>query len=341
MSAEYIVSSHDRWTGDFIEILPYNNLQGEVFMNKDSGLRFDLPLNKMRSFHKDTIGPGVVEIWVTRNGKRVWAGPLMSRSINTRDDKINISAASLSTYLKYRRIDELIEHEGSLADLAWSLIADSQAKSYGNLRISRGAQPASKPSTAYKIKKYDMLGKTLDELSEAPAGFDWILGPDRKYNQYYPRINSRANVQLDYPGSIAYYASQTYADGLTNDGITGGPGDSVSTTYANTTSKARYGLWEGYETNTDMITQFMLNSYNQQFFYVKSSPKFVPQVAVNPEQVNPFEGDIELGQVTRVRINNGLDTYDENMRMTGFQFTIGKQNTESITLYLNDTREVT
>jgi len=327
--------------GQYLATLPFFDLQGEFFMNKPKQIRWSLPL-RHEVITMKSVFPGKTEVWLLRNDQKVFVGPLWNATASSKDNTLACDGQSVESYLSLRRINADVEKSGSRSDIAWSLINDTQSENSGDLGITAGTLSVT-PSMTTKYARGEgiYVFDAIDEFaSEADDGFDWEIDVDRVFNTYYPRIQSRARVRLEYLGNITQYSLQAMGMWEANDILIKGPDDSLSQVTVDTVKRAEYGLRQYTGSNTSAKTQTQLNNYAQDILNKRRDIRLVPQVSVRTDNINPFEGDITIGQLSHLYIDDSWAQFDQDMRMTGFQVTVGRHGEETFVLYLSDLREV-
>lgn len=336
----WIMQAHSR-SGAYLATLPYYNLQGEFFMNKPKQIRFTLPL-RHEVVTQASVYPGKTEIHLIRDDRTVYIGPLWNATASSQDNTIMCDSQSLESYLGLRRISADVTKSGPRSEIAWSLINDSQNKTDGDLGIIKGrVDDAPALTVKYARKEGIIIADAIDEFAkEADSGFDWEIDVARAFNAYYPRIQNRARVNLEYGGNITRYSLQSMGMWEANDILIQGPDDAVSQTTVDTAKRAEFGLRQYVGSNTGAKTKTQLNNYAQDVLNKRRDIRLVPQVSVRTEQVNPFNGDITYGELTHLFIDDHWSQFDEDMRLTGFQVTVGRHGEETFVLYLSDLREV-
>lgn len=337
--AEYVLESRTK-SGTYLATLPFRDMQGEFYYSKTRALRWTMSLTSLNKLTTTELYPAKTEVWLWRNGVKIFVGPLWDMNISTNDHKCTFMAEDISSYFEKRRVGSADTLTGNFGDIAWSLINTSQQLTNGNLFITRGTTASAGPSGSYTPTLNTQLDNALADIYEGDNGFDWVITSDRVYNQYYPRIQSRANVRLEYGGNVASYSINIQGKYTGNDVVTVGKDKTFSSIVTDTNSQAIYGLMQhvGELTSTDNLV--LLNDYNAGLLTLRATPKDIPQVVLKTTAVNPLDGDISYGQLVRTVIQDGWVQYDRDMRCTGFQLTVGKHGTEKFNLYLNDLREV-
>jgi hypothetical protein len=342
MAATYRIESRTK-EGVYLATLPQKDLQGEIMLSGSYGARFSIPLNYVNSMGWTTtdIEAGRTEVQIFRNDILIYTGPLWNVDVSANDNSFKCTSEDLSSYFDVRQLEVATTYAGTLGDISWNMIRDTQDLANGALGITRGTPvSANGPAGTLAFKNAEYISDILDTLSGGTTGFDWMITPQRVYNQYYPRINSRANVSLDYPGNIMKYGINYQGKYARNKVRTIGANSTISNFAVDATSLAKFGVRHYSESQTNISSVALLDAYNGQMLLQRKNPLIVPNLTVISTLVNPFEGDISLGQVTKVNIQDGYVTMVQDMRFVGFQYTPGNQGQESFVFYLNDLREV-
>lgn len=331
--AEYIIESRTR-SGQFLAQLPFRDLSSEFYYSKTRAARFTMAKSDLNELTYDDIYPAKTEIVIRRDGVAVFCGPLWDLSISS-DGAVKLVAEDLSSYFEKRKINVTEKLIGSYGDMAWGIISDSQSRTNGNLGITRGTTVgAGAPAGYYNAKRGEYISQAHEALADGKNGFDWVFTTDRVYNQYYPRIATRANVRLEYGGNIQSYSNFIQGKYIGNDLLTIGKEGLLSDSVVDTNSQAEYGLMEfvAEQTNADNVP--LLNLHNERSLSRRRIPRQEPTIVLNSELVNPLEGDIGYGQITTVVINDGYTQYAQDMQCNGFSMNYGKPGNETFTLYM-------
>jgi hypothetical protein len=180
----------------------------------------------------------------------------------------------------------------------------------------------------------------MDDLSGGDAGFDWEITANRVFNEYYPRLSGDARIRLEYGGNVSGYSVQVMGQYEANVVAVKGPNGIMSPTLVDTAKRTEYGLSHYVGSNTQLMSKTLMVGYVDMLLKQRRDARIVPQVSIRSSLVNPFEGDITYGQVAPLVIDDGWTQFNEPMRLSGFQLTVGKHSEETFVLYLNDLREV-
>lgn len=339
--ADWRLESHTR-SGTYLAPLKFYNLQGEFYRNRRQ-IRFDLALSSSGLTY-DTFFPRKHEVWAYRDDELVFAGPLWDVSVSSREGKMSCGAAGIESYFD-TRVASTTDRDmtGTWGSIVWGLINTSQGLTGGGLGITQGTLVGGgSPSGSFKYawREGKTLSEVIDDLADSDAGFDWEITPNRVHNQYYPRIDSRARVRLEYGGNITSYSLQAMGKYEANAVFVKGPEQTVSNWAIDTAKRSEYGLSHFVGSNTGLKSASLLDAFADMTLKLRRDARIVPQVVTRSEGVNPFEGDIEPGQLSRLIVRDEWVQFDQDMRLMGFQVTVGKQGNEVFSLYLSDMREI-
>jgi hypothetical protein len=327
--------------GAFVCKIPFFNLQFEVGFNGPSGIRWSTPL-----YHELTtlanISAGLHEVAVVRNGVTVAAGPLWDITSSTDSRALNCSAQSLEDYFDKRLVRDVSYVTTDQVNIAWDLIADSQALTSGGLGIVSGTLGTGiTRSIDYKTYDNKYILEAIQDFSELEDGFDfWINPATRAFNAIYPRPQTNRSLHLVYPQHISSYAITYYGKYLSNRVVVQGP-DPAYVVATDTTSLATYGLREYADALKDASTANDLTSYTGHVRDMRKDVKAYPTLVMRGQFLNIFDSNvIQFGDMIQVTIQDGYTQVDDLFRYKGAQVTVNKSGDETIVLYTQDDREL-
>ncbi len=332
---EFRLESRTR-DGKWLADLPFRDLQAEFFYNKPSTLRATLSTTALNQLTKEFIEPARTEVQLWRNNVCIFTGPLWDLSISSGEGTAKLVCESIESYFSKRYVKSAANRTGTYGNIMWSFVVDTQAQQFGNLFVTRGSTTGpGAPSGGLQPSIGTYLDEVFDDLSDGARGFDWYISPTRVLHQFYPRISNRANVRLDYPGTILKYSVGIQGKSIANDVRCIGKDALLGSPVVDTNSMATYGRMEHVESESGTDNARLLKDKAEEYANRRFKPVQVPQLVLNSATVNPLDGDISYGQIVRVAINDGYVQYDDDMRCTGFQLTVGKHFEELFNLYLN------
>lgn len=106
--------------------------------------------------------------------------------------------------------------------IGWSLIAATQARTAGDLGITRGA---SQSTGVLRDRSYETgkgVGEALAELGRVSNGFEWAIDADLVYRVFSPQRGTTRAVVLAYPGNLRSVRRTLATNGFTNAGRVSG-----------------------------------------------------------------------------------------------------------------------
>lgn len=326
----------------YVATLPHRNLQYEIFLNKPGGIRWDLPL-RHAAVTPETVKPGLHEVRIVRNDATATRGPLWDATPSSGEDKIACAGAALLDYLDVRRIDADVEYDTiDQSTIAWDLIADTQALPNGDFGLVQGAL-AMGVTRSMKWKKYDgvYILDAITDISELDTGFDFDINPTtRAFNTYYPRRQRDLGLTLNYPETIRGYSVNIMGKYLRNDILMQGKKDTweIATDAA---SQAEYGLRHYVSAFKDATTVTELTARAGKIRDLRRAPKYAYSISIRADIIDIFDANVmQLGDMIGVNIQDGYVSVSGKLRWVGAQVTVGKNGEESVSLYMDDPREV-
>lgn len=336
----YTLESRSR-SGTYLGSIPFRNLQGEFWRNKADQIRFELSLHN-NNLSRSTFFPGKTEVWVLRNGTKIFVGPLWDVTASSENKTLSCAAEGIESYLEFRRIKEDVRYTGNRSATAWDLINTAQTGTDAGLGIVAGSVGVAPVlDVSYLKNDGDIIFDCIDTLAKASAtGFDWEINVERQFVLYYPRPAVASRVTLVYPTSIKRYSVQMMGKFEANDIFLKGKDELRSQPVIDTAKRAEFGLRQGVYSNTELNTQDQVNDFAEQLLHLHRDIRELPQVVLNTELVNPFNGDIWFGETAPVVIDDGWVQVNQTMRLNGFQLSVGKNGNETFNLYMSDLREV-
>lgn len=247
---------------------------------------------------------------------------------------ISITSKGFFSLLDKRVTSALLAYTSQDAgDIAWALIAYSQALSYGNLGITRGVHPAT--VNRDRTFRYVKLSEAIEGLSNKNIlnGFDFEITNSKVFNIFYPEKGSlRSGLLLEYGWNIdGYQITENGLMGLVNQAIVLGEnyGDDIVAVArdAENDYKANYGLLQETVSEKDVQETDTLEDKGDKYLANWKFPRKTINVDIKFD--SPLFTDYEVGDRMKVKI--AQEGVDEFYRVTRRSLTDnGKVN---LTLY--------
>lgn len=326
----------------YIMKLPASNMQGESFLNRADALRFDLPLyNKNLNLQLPNIYPGKIEIQLKRNGNVIFRGPLWDMTASSDAGKLTCAAEGLESYWDVRRVDWDVKVNAEQSAFMWGLMEDSQALTDGELYITEGTLEAGTfRDFAIRRDEGKYISDVIKDTAKLNNGFDWkIDSATREFNTWYPYKNDAWTGRLEFGKNIKSYALQFMGKWEANDILAQGPKE-LTATAIDVAQRGTYGLRQVTVSYKDAPNKTALEHFASKTRKARDRGKVVPSISVRGDLTNPFSGGLTWGQTVHVLIKDGAIDFDEVYRCVGFQYTIGRQDNETIVYYLNNLDEI-
>ncbi len=231
-------------------------------------------------------------------------------------------------------------------DIAWELIAATQAHRAGDLGIWKGV--AAGYTSQARDRTYeagDSIGQRIQELSEVINGFDWDITPDSasslRFDAWYPGRGSDRGVVLllgglvatvsrelntsDYANAIRYSGAETTTAGEWEAGDLGTPGAFLQ------------GRWDRAFGDDGLTTQGALDERAE--WQLAESQVVRPVYTVRLRR-GGWEGPdhIWVGDTVRLIIPSGRLDVDTTARVHEVQIDIDEDGGETVTLALGGPR---
>jgi len=336
----YTIESRDKLTGALITTLPYQNIQCEFMLNKPEALRFDVQRNHEKATRQNFL-PGKTEVWLYRGDVLIFAGPLWQVTGGSEENILHLTANGLLSYLQYRFIDydRLFLSTTSGGGIAQFLIEQTQLKGGGDLRITYGG--ATTTALGYRVqvlrREYKPILAQIEELSDNEVtGFDYRISPDRVFAAT-PEFGHLVPGALEWGVNVSTYTLPIFGSTIRNNIAVHGPGEGESQLIGlahSTPSIDTYGLMEGTEDFGSAGNQSQVNTRAQRVIADRKDPLCTPGLTIHGRPTD-FIGQYLPGDTTRIVINNGYDQYDNILRITGYQLTVGANDQEAINVYID------
>lgn len=260
------------------------------------------------------------EIWVYRNGKIIFAGPLAGATIRGRD--LNLTADGLMTYLNRMIItsDTVFKNVDQFT-VVKSLIDTKQSASYGNFGLGTsniGTSGINIDITYLKKEQNYVLPKIL-QLSNSANGFDIMIDPaSRQVELYHPfmgidRSSGPEAIVFDDKdltdtNIVLSLSLQDLASDIHGVGTGTGPdgAESYSSTVSNNDLLTQYGRMDYGLSFRDISSQSQLDALVQSANQAREEPLWIPGVdaRVTP---NADLSTYNVGDTVFYHLHNDLD----------------------------------
>ncbi len=185
------------------------------------------------------------------------------------------------------------------SDIAWDLINYTQGLSYGNLGITRGADPVDVAND--RTYRYETIKRAIEKLSnnETKDGIDFEITAQKVFNAYYPEKGSqRAEIALVEGFNIFTYNIRTnFIEAMANQVVVFGEGQgdtmAVSKRDADNSYKASFFLLQQGLSEKDTETQTNLDRKGDKYLELYRAPR--ADITITCDYEEPLFTNYNLG----------------------------------------------
>lgn len=286
-----------------------------------------------------TIAELGTDVYVARNGRPLFRGRIggSSETHAAAADTVNLAATDYRGLLDHRLIwpTSQLEFVGAdQADIAWQLIADSQA--LGDLRIHRGAGSVTGVLRDRTFTEGTAIGQAINGVAGVADGFDWEVDASLAFNLYSPE---RGRYPADVPGSapILTYGRDVVAVTTTVDPSKYGnavffTGSKEDTEPATPVASAPPGVgrWELQRADVNATLQTTVDEEAAGELAASSQLISAITVTLAADIWNPYE--LWLGDRVRVLVAAGRLDLDVIRRIVQIDVTLDDTGVETVAL---------
>jgi hypothetical protein len=344
LGGQYRVVVADR-AGTELDEVPAKNLQYSFTLDDAGTCYFQLPLLDA-SCKRSLLDPGKREIHVYRGDTLVWGGDLWAAQVSelSQGQVVQFSAAEYYERLRHRIIDVTKDYKGwGQVDIAWDLIAFTQAKTGGNMNITRGTTPATGIVRDVRYPAFDRttVADAIDAIVRLNDGFDFKITPDKTFKTFYPSKGSlKDSIVFEVGKNVSSISYTIDAADIANkiDAVGGGSGqDACYASAIDTTSRGDYGLMELAFQFSDIRSFALLQKRADNRLRLYKKPRYQPEFGVWLQAKDPDYGSFLEGDTVRVRGNYGYVSLDQNFRIVGLEYHQDNDGREAASVFLDDT----
>lgn len=337
-------------------VIEDNVLERTGFPEGDAGIRYTRTLNDPGSieFTLPIDDPFVTpatfeglshEVRLYRDEALVAAGPLLMGEFTSKV-AVRFTAKGFGWWLSRREVDDdLVYNSVDQLQIAWNLIAFTQAKTDGNIGITRGSAT---PSGVTRSISYclDQRPNILDEVGKLGAtddGFDFEVGPDKVFRTWHPLRGSTTSIVLDTMTNVVGLAdfARDYSE-ISNEvtGIKGGGNCETPVTELalDTVSRGAYGLLQSNVSNSD-VTAAHLAAIAADELRISSTPRIQPTVVLDASIADvvdmPDLADYDLGDEVMLQSTLGWASMNATFRIVEISVLSRPNGLERISIKLD------
>jgi len=301
----------------------------------------------------DELATDVYLLWTSPAGTtrildRQRAGAGVGDDITDTEHRVQVNCLDYRAVLNRRRLyegDTLTYTGVDQGEIAWRLIQATQARTGGDLGISR-AWSGNTPTGVTRDVEYaagDSIGERIQELSEAVDGFDWAITPVSasalQLQVWYPQRGVDRGVVLVAGGNLVARArrefnASDYANAIRYSGADGLTPQELE---AEDLAARPEGRWDAVYGDTTLTTQDMLN---QRAAWQMEWAQVVRPTWTVTLRRGAWDGPdhIWLGDPVRLVVYSGRLKTDQVLRVYEVEIDLDGDGGETVTLSLGGPR---
>ena len=299
-----------------------------------------------RSEQAAAIAELASEVSVYRDRELLFRGFIGSTADTVSEDRHDVQV----TVVDYRgRLDRLLIDADTTyttaldRNISWDLIDDAQAKTGGDLGISRGPALSGLTSRTITFTGGISVREALDRLASLAPGFDWDITPEREFVLFDQR-GANNGVILDYGGLVSAvsvnFDPSTYANAVR---VSGDATTTAQTAAAGDIGSRPEGRYEAQQGISDITTDATLASRATLLLAEKQliRSSFTVTLRNGDNDLIRWGGptDIGLGDTCRMVVRSGRLDVNRLVRVFEIRVSIGANNDETVTLTLDAPEE--
>lgn len=318
-----------------------------MIRNGSYGAEWKIDLDTLEKYARATntdattiFAEGQNEAVIKRSGVPIIGGQIEYTQGDLGDTK-DVSVRIVGWYdlfaSRQTSIERLFTAGTDIGSIAWTLIQESQALTFGSYGITEGDLQPSATIAVDTLFEFKNIKEALAELSARIGGFDFEFTWDKRFNIYTPRMGvQRSEFEFVYPGNVKNMKPSRDSSTIRNYGVIRGQGYSdalIYTTSEDTDSQSAYKRREGVYDYSDIPDVDTLQALGDEQIRILKDPLEVLAITIDGNQM-PHIGDFVLGDSVKSRIENSqfYQHVNDYYRVDEITITIDEEDSESIEL---------
>jgi hypothetical protein len=285
---------------------------------------------------RETLEPGQRVIRVYREDALVWAGPLWAANTGLRESVVRFAGAGFFSALDRRLVtaDQIFTDEEQL-EIAWALIAFTQAKANGDLGITRAdvADSGVLRTISYLAAERPKIAELIRQLAGGDDGFDFQISPSRQWIAYFPRRGGPTKFVLETGKNVEDYGWTADAFQVVSDltGLGAGEGRSkLIVLESDVAAAVTFGLMEDVISETDVDDAGLLQSIAGQELANRKTTQEIPTLTVVSSGFDVPIGGILPGDEPTLRISDGFVDVKARFHVSAITVSVPEQGVEKV-----------
>ena len=324
--------------GSEIDEIQTKNLGFGFALNDPGSVDFTMHLMDPKCT-QTLMDPGKREIHIYRGTSLVWGGYLWYAVPSLDEMQVRFSGEGYLSRFGRRTIDSTLTYTTvDQFQIGWNLIAFTQAKTNGDLGITRGSGATSGVTRdrTYPFWERSTVLDMLQELGAVDNGFDFEITPNRVYNNYFPSKGSTLGTIFELGKNIDGLSYDIDASNMATEISAIGAGDGTNTCIAvavDVTARGTFGLLQDTISVTDVKNFSTLQDHADEELRVKKGARWQPQL--NVVTSDPPFGSFSVGDTATIEASQGFIQLNNSFRIVSITVQIDDEGQEQFQLYFD------
>lgn len=314
-------------------------IQWTKILNAPGAIEFSLPLDHP-AVTPSNFAVGNREIHLFRDDALVAAGNLMGADVN--GWAVRFTAQGFYGRLRRRIVvSDLLFSNADQLDIAWGLIAHTQAQTNGGLGITRGSASSSgiARTAVYCIENDVSVSSAIEELASADDGFDFEVTPEKVWRTWTPRRAEATGIVLSAATDITDFSYSLDAEDLVTEArsvIDADDDCNLPVVLTATGGAATYGLLHTSVDTGDNIDPAFIQAKVDEEYRINAAPRFNAD-AVLDSAISAYGVDaLDIGDTLSIQaVRGAFVSISRTVRVAELSVKVPSSGREIITLGLD------
>jgi hypothetical protein len=321
----------DILTGAFLAELECYGVYCNRQINGQGAMNFSLRLKTgiPASYYETATAPGKAAINFERDGVKIWAGPIWSRTYAANAISFQYTAATWESY--FDRVvfqSHFIQEKVNQETIFSNMVAQLQAQPACNIGLVMATLPVTNVQRTVLIPDYEYHFATdaLSQLVGVDNGLEYTIDADKTVRLGYPLLSSSdTSLHYDFPGTVSnYWLPENGSNAGVKFAVLGaGSGNKIlrSTAVDQDALDAGYPAWWHVEQMPGIADLTLLADRAAGNARKFKMPYVTPTFELKSDAV-PFAGWNSLGGTVKVRIEDARFPSGKDIasRLMGWEF---------------------
>jgi len=351
----------DLSSGDIRDEAQFSSVKFSAELNKPGGFNGTISIEPTNVEHITDIAtpnrvtlanftPGRTIVWVLRNSTPVWGGIIWGFQARLDSRVVDFAAQDFISYYSRRTINMTLTYDAATHDqftIAEGLIDYAQLVAGGDIgtTVYYNALSGRKRDRTYWYFERKNIYEALQQLADVDDGFDFAQdvsgsqagGLSHQLTLSYPYRGRVTDLVFDSSKNVRLL--NWNQDGLRMANLIAaqgaGEGDEMTqATAADPGKLATYPLLEDVTMHKDVAVQQTIIDHAAQDLRRQANPVEGVEVEIDPDDDTSGLGSFIVGDVVRVKVDDGFINIDKQMRVMGYTVQVNENGRETMNVRL-------